>query len=337
MTLTTNTTSAAPATAPVQSDTTEQTSQSKQSGAFEVLAAPTQHAGIKDQVPVKVANSQIVEDGFVVVESSREFFASDAHKSASSPANAPREASIKNSIFNNPFTRLVAALPSLAAGAADMARNSPQMVITLVNTLERHQVPYTDLLHPAKFLTPATIKGLVGTANELAGPDKQEFLTAAFDKLSKLSATDLAGVLNLANTKDTSAFQKLIITSACLFLIAAQGVVESRYATNDPDSQSWFDKAILELSKLTLKELSTAWTIATTVKDPLFSCLVLGGLFFWKVASSTVPDKNVLMAQIAQTVQTAYKNAQILFQVAQMASGLGANNKNPQPIIEDLD
>lgn len=212
-----------------------------------------------------------------------------------------------------------------------MARSAPQMFITLSDTLEKNKLSYADLMDPTKFLTPATIKGLVGTANDLAGPDKQEFLTAAFDKLSKLSVADLAGVLSLANTKDTSAFQKLIITSAALFLIATQGVVESRYTKTDPDSQSWFDKAILELSKMTLKELSSAWAIATTVKDPRFSCLVLGGLFFWKIVGGTVPDKDVFIEKIAKTVQTVYQNVQSLFQTVETVSGLEANNKNPQP------
>lgn len=75
MPLTTNTTSAVPTIAPVQSDAAEQTTQSKQSGAFEVLDDSAQHPGIKDQAPVKVANSDIVEDGFVLVDSSSEFFA----------------------------------------------------------------------------------------------------------------------------------------------------------------------------------------------------------------------------------------------------------------------
>ena len=124
-------------------------------------------------------------------------------------ADTYSEASIQDSIFSNAFTRLVAALPSLTSNAMNMARNAPQMFITLSDTLEKNKLSYADLMDPAKFLTPAMIKGLVGTANDLAGPDKQEFLTAAFDKLSKLSPADLAGVLSLANTKYTSAVPKI--------------------------------------------------------------------------------------------------------------------------------
>lgn len=304
---------------------------------FDVDTSPAARPQIGVSTAAKLNNDDMQYDDFVMVDSSREFFVSNDRKSSRVFADTYCEASIQNSIFNNPFSRLVNALPSLTSSAMDMARNAPQMFITLTDTLEKNKLSYADLMDPAKFFTPATIKGLVSTANELAGPDKEVYLTAAFDKLSKLSIEDLAGVLNLASKEDTTPFQRLVITGACLFVIAAQGVAESRYALTDPDSHSWFDKAILELSKLTLTELSSVWTIATTTKNPLFSSLVLGGMFFWKVATSNVPDKRAFTEQIVSTVQNVYLGAQVLFRVAEAFNGVAKNNNKPEPIVDILD
>lgn len=321
---------------PLHAEHISQRQNSDDDAVFDVHASPAARLQIGVSTAVKFNDDDTQGDDFIMIDSSPEFFVSDNRKSSRVFADTYGEASIQDSIFSNAFTRLVAALPSLTSNALNMARNAPQMFITLSDTLEKNKLSYADLMDPAKFFTPATIKGLVSTANELAGPGKADYLTAAFTKLSTLSVEDLAGVLKLADKENTTPFQRLLITGACLFVIAAQGVPESRYASTDPDSHSWLDKAILELSKLTLKELSSVWATATTTQTPLFSTFVLGGLFFWKVATSSVPDTRAFTEQIVNTVQSVFRGAQVLFQVAETISGVAMNNNKPQPLVEIL-
>lgn len=342
-----NTSSGSPDPIASQATADEQTTGAS-TGAFEVTKSPEERMQAKGQIPVKPNGTNALESGFVDIAPKREIFQADTRRSVvvlqetqNNPAikntvlDIPdNSSSIQNTIFNNPFTRLVAVLPTLTSTAVNFARNAPQLALDTISALEKHKVPYAQLMDPTKALTPETIKGLVNAASELAGEGRRDSLQAAFDKLLKLDAKDLSSILSAATSSKTATdFERLLIAGTSLFLIGVQATVESRYTSKGESTLSWFDRALLELSKVTLEELNSAWSLATTVQNPLFSCMVMGAIFLWKASGLTIPTQTAYATQAAQTIQSIYQGAQRLFGTTNAKENADSSDTNAR-IIE---